>query len=120
MRSVQKTSSGSTISLIKAIIWGESTDFLARILDVCFQNQRKSSRYHREIRCQGQLTFGSYQFLKRHAPVGAPLRMKKGRIKGATPWREDDQQYTSRSVFLKLCSGVWTNHSLSPHLLQQW
>jgi hypothetical protein len=45
--------------------------------------------------------------------------MKKGRIEGATFWREDDQQYTSPSVFLKLSSGVWTNHSLLPYLLQQ-
>jgi hypothetical protein len=45
--------------------------------------------------------------------------MKKDRIKAATSWREDDQQYTYTSVFLKLYSGVWTNHSLSPHLLQQ-
>jgi hypothetical protein len=49
IRPAQKTPSGSAISLIKAIIWGESIDFLVRILDVCFQNTRKSSRCHREI-----------------------------------------------------------------------
>src|SRR6266568_6484433 len=58
--------------------------------------------------------------LKRHAPAGAPLRMKKSRIEGATFWREDDQRYTRANVCLKLCSGVWTNHSLLPPLLQQW
>jgi hypothetical protein len=58
--------------------------------------------------------------LKRHAPAGAPLRMKKSRIEGATFWREDDQRYTRANVFLKLCCGVWTNHSMLPPLLQQW
>jgi hypothetical protein len=62
---------------------------------------------------------GSDTRLKRHAPVGAPLRMKKDILEGATAWREDDQQYTYASVFLKLYSGVWTNHSVLPHLLQQ-
>jgi hypothetical protein len=46
--------------------------------------------------------------------------MKMGRIEGATSWREGDQRYARQSVFLKQCSGVWTNHSLMPPLLQQW
>jgi hypothetical protein len=57
--------------------------------------------------------------LKRHAPAGAPLRMKKDILKGATFWREDDEQCTYASVPLKLCSGAWTNHSVLPPLLQQ-
>ena len=46
---------------------------------------------------------GSGSHLKRHAPVGAPLRMKKDKIEVATFRRKDDQQYT-----VKLLTGHLT------------
>jgi hypothetical protein len=45
--------------------------------------------------------------------------MKTDILEVTTSWREDDQWYTCESVPLKLYSGVWTNHSLMPLLLQQ-
>jgi len=44
MRSAPQSWLCAAISLIKAIVSGESFGFLARALDLCFQNTRKSSR----------------------------------------------------------------------------
>ncbi len=45
MRSAPQSRLLAAISLIKLIVSGESFGFLARAFDVCFQNQRKSSRW---------------------------------------------------------------------------
>jgi hypothetical protein len=45
MRSAPQSWLCAAICLIKAIVSGESFGFLARALDLCFQNTRKSSRW---------------------------------------------------------------------------
>ena len=45
MRSAPQSRLFAAISLIKAIVSGESLGFLAHAFDLCFQNTRKSSRW---------------------------------------------------------------------------
>jgi hypothetical protein len=50
MRSAPQSRLWAAISLIRAIVSGESFGFLACTLHLCFQNARKSSRCQREMR----------------------------------------------------------------------
>jgi hypothetical protein len=77
MRSAPQSQLFAAISLINVIVSSESFGFLARVLDLCFQNKRKSSRWKPQQRLR--------------------LNKEKRLIPGSN---HPDEKYQQKSVFL--------------------